>query len=322
MTNTLPTVSIVIPVYNGKRTIRFCLDSINALDYPKDKLQVIVVDNNSKDDTPEIIRANYPWVTLLFEREKQGPHQATNTGVRAATGEIIAFTDSDCYAAPDWLRKLVAPFADADVVGVGGKIDAYTPESPVEDFLRERFAGANCLRMAEGFPASLLTGNSAYRTAAVKQVGAFNDNLYTGAEVDLSWRVQWQTGQRVVYVPDAVIYHKFDSRLKRLFRHFHVYGYSEIILGTMYGHLPNYPRTPARQARFMLGQVRALGTYAGSITLRAIRGLLRHRNVHEETRLPVMWLLAESGSLYGKLQGLWHTRFYTRPFWKWEHKVI
>ena len=322
MNNTLPTVSIVIPVYNGQHTIRFCLDSIHALDYPTDKLQVIVVDNNSKDETPEIIRREYRWATLAFERQKQGPHQATNTGLRQATGEIVAFTDADCYVSPDWLRKLVAPFADPDVVGVGGKIDAYTPESPVEEFLRQRFAGANCVRMAEGFPASLLTGNSAYRMQAVRAVGAFNDNLYTGAEVDLAWRVQWQTGKRAVYVPDAVIYHKFDSRLKRLFRHFHVYGYSEIILGTMYGHLAGYPRRPAQQVRFMLSQARALFNYMGSIGVRGVRSVLRHRNVREDTRWPLMWLLAESGSLYGKLQGLWHTRFYTRPFWKWEHKVI
>ena len=316
------TVSIVIPVYNGNRTIRFCLDSIRASDYPCELVEVIVVDNNSKDETPEIIRTEYPWVTLCFERTKQGPHQATNTGLRSAKNEIVVFTDSDCYVAPDWLGKLVAPFADPDVVGVGGKIDAYTPESPVEEFLRARFSGANCLRMAEGFPASLLTGNSAYRAEAIRRVGAFNDNLYTGAEVDLSWRVQWQTGQRVVYVPDAVVYHKFDSRLKRLFRHFHVYGYSEIILGTMYGKLPNYPRTPRRQARFMVGQVRALGTYAGAIAVRTVRSLITRRDVRAETRQPLMWLLAESGSLFGKLQGLWHTRFYTRPFWEWEHRVI
>lgn len=321
-TKFLPTISIVIPVYNGQRTIRFCLDSIRACDYPRELLEVIVVDNNSKDETPELIKQEYPWVKLCFERHKQGPHQATNTGLRAATHEIIVFTDADCYVAPDWLRKLVAPFADPEVVGVGGKIDAYTPESPVEEFLRERFAGANCLRMAEGFPASLLTGNSAYRAEAIRQVGAFNDNLYTGAEVDLAWRVQWQTGQRAVYAPDAVVYHKFDSRLKRLFRHFHVYGYSEIILGTLYGKLPNYPRTPARQLRFMLGQVRALGTYAGSIGVRTLRSLIKRRDVREETRQPLMWLLAESGSLYGKLQGMWHTRFYTRSFWEWEHRVI
>ncbi|NJM39419.1 MAG: glycosyltransferase [Anaerolineae bacterium] len=322
-TSSLPSVSLVIPVYNGKKTIRFCLDSIMQLDYPKDRLEVIVVDNNSKDETPEIVK-QYP-VKLVFEREKQGPHQATNTGLREAGGEIIAFTDSDCYVSPDWLRKLVAPFANPDVVATGGKIDAYTPDSQVEKYLQRRFASQNGLRIADDFPASLLTANAAYRAEAVRVAGCFNENLYTGAEVDLAWRVQWQTGKQVVYVPDAVIYHKFSPGLKRLFRHYHIYGYSEIILGTLYKHLPSYPSKPGQQVRFMLTQqVPSLFIYILSLLIRPVRGLLskRGRAYADYVAWPMMCLMAESGSLYGKLQGLWHTRFYTRPFWQSEHRVI
>ena len=317
-----PTISLVIPAYNSQRTIRFCLDSIMQLDYPKDRLEVIIVDNNSKDETPDIVK-QYP-AKLLFERVKQGPHQATNTGLRVATGQIIAFTDSDCYVQPDWLRKLVAPFADPNVVATGGKIGAYTPDSRAEKFLQQRFSGANCLRLADGFPASVLTANAAYRADAIRAVGFFNENLYTGAEVDLAWRVQWQTGQTVVYVPDAIVLHKFSSGLERLFRHFRIYGYSEILLGTMYKHLPGYPRTPGKQLRFMLRQVRSLFTYVLAIASHTLKGLFTKRgeDYKEYVLAPVLWLLAESGSLQGKLLGLWHTRFYTKQFWQDGLRVI
>jgi hypothetical protein len=134
--------------------------------------------------------------------------------------------------------------------------------------------------------------------------------------------VQLQTGKQVVYVPEAVVYHKFSPGLKRLFRHYHIYGYSEIILGTMYKHVPGYPSTPFKQVRYMLTQqLRSLFTYVFSIITRPVRGLFSKRGqaYADYVAWPVMCLMAESGSLCGKLQGLWHTRFYTKPT---EHRVI
>ena len=197
---TLPFVSIVIPAYNAAHTIRLCLDAIQQSDYPKEQYEVIVVDNNSTDDTPAIV-SQYP-VKLRFEREIQGPHAATNTGVRQAKGEIIVFTDSDCVPEPRWLRTLVDAFVDEEVIAAGGKIEAHQPRTRIEWFLQEEVnLFRNCVRLTESFPASVITGNAAYRASALRQVGLFNANLYTGAEVDLAWRVQWTTGKKVVYVP-------------------------------------------------------------------------------------------------------------------------
>jgi len=315
-----PTVSIVIPVYNGMRTIRNCLDAILAVDYPQNRYEVIVVDNNSRDGTPEVVK-HYP-VKLVYETKLQGPHAATNTGLREVKGEIVVFTDSDCVPEKEWLRRMVAPFEDPDVVAVGGQIEPYEPQTRVERFLGNEIRPFNnCVEMAPGFPKSVLTGNAAYRTQAVMDVGMFNPNLYTGSEVDMAWRIQWKTGKRVASAPDAVVYHMFSANVKRLFRHFKIYGYSEVLLATLYKDMPNYPRNSKVQAGVMLKQVRALFTYLGSIVYRGIVGRLRGKD-HDYLTTPVMWLVAESGSIYGKLLCMWHTRYYRKQFWLNGPKVI
>jgi glycosyltransferase involved in cell wall biosynthesis len=308
-----PSVSIVIPVYNGASTIRLCLDAILSQDFPREQYEVIVVDNNSTDETPEIVK-QYP-VVLLYERELQGPHAATNTGVRQAQGHIVAFTDSDCIPQRGWLRALVAPFADENVVGTGGKIEAYQPRTRIEWFLQEEVnLFRNCVRLSESFPASVITGNAAYRADALLQIGLFNANLYTGAEVDLAWRVQWATGKKVVYVPEAVVYHIFHPTLRRMFRHFRIYGYSEILLGTLHKNRPDYPMKPRRQLQVMFSQCRAMLTYLVSLPYRALTSRFRHQGI-AYVLSPALWLVAEGGNVCGKLQGLWDTRFYRRQFW-------
>jgi cellulose synthase/poly-beta-1,6-N-acetylglucosamine synthase-like glycosyltransferase len=318
--NFFPLVSIVIPVYNGTRTVRLCLDAIQRLDYPKERYEVVIVDNNSTDGTPEIV-SQYP-VRLLYERELQGPHAATNTGVRQAKGEIIVFTDSDCVPEPDWLRKLVAPFRDADVVATGGKIEAYQPTTRVEKFLQyEVGLFKNCLHLVDSFPVSIITGNAAYRASALHQVGLFNANMYTGSEVDLAWRVQWATGKKVIYVDRAIVYHIFKPTVRRMFRHFRIYGYSEIMLGTLYKDVPGYPRPPKVQLRVMLSQGRALLTYLASLVYRSLIAPF-HKRGFDYITTPALWLVAESGSICGKLEALWATRFYRKQFWTKGPRVI
>jgi cellulose synthase/poly-beta-1,6-N-acetylglucosamine synthase-like glycosyltransferase len=318
--DSLPFVSIVIPAYNATGTIRLCLDAVLGLDYPRDRYEVIVVDNNSTDGTPEVV-SQYP-VRLVYEREIQGPHAATNTGVRHAQGEIIAFTDSDCVPEPGWLRALVAPFADPEVVAVGGRIEAYRPASRVEKFLGEEIRPfRNCVRLSNSFPASIITGNAAYRAEAFRAAGMFNPYMYTGSEVDLSWRVQWMTGKKAVYVPEAVVYHKFSPGVRRLFRHFRIYGYSEIMLGTLYKDVPGYPRPPREQLRIMLRQGRALLTYLASLVYRSVTAPLRGKGM-DYVLSPALWLVAESGSICGKLEALWATRFYRKQFWQEGSRTI
>src|SRR5262249_42641298 len=98
-----PPVSVVVCTYNGGRTLEQCLKSLERLDYPD--YEVIVVNDGSKDNTADIL-AQFPNVRAIHQSNR-GLSVARNVGLRAATGSVIAYTDDDCFADPDWLTQLV-----------------------------------------------------------------------------------------------------------------------------------------------------------------------------------------------------------------------
>jgi hypothetical protein len=111
-----PRVSVVVCSYNGAATLDQCLRSLGQLDYPD--YEVIVVDDGSTDRTREILRDHLQ--VRAIHQPNLGLSAARNAGLRAATGSVIAYIDSDCYADPDWLTHLVHRLATSSAAGVGG----------------------------------------------------------------------------------------------------------------------------------------------------------------------------------------------------------
>ena len=101
-----PRVSVIVPVLDGASCIDRCLEALLAQTYPSHRVELIVVDNGSRDATPDRVRT-HP-VTLLVERSVRSPYAARNAGIQRASGEVIAFTDADCVPAKDWLERGVA----------------------------------------------------------------------------------------------------------------------------------------------------------------------------------------------------------------------
>jgi cellulose synthase/poly-beta-1,6-N-acetylglucosamine synthase-like glycosyltransferase len=304
----LPDISVVVPVYNAKRTIRACVESLLAQDYPKDRYEIIVVDNNCTDGTDTIV-AEYP-VTLLHEREIQTSYAARNRGIQHARGSVVAFTDADCVAAPSWLREIAAPFTEQAVGGVGGRVLGTDPQTDVEKFLCSMQLFSHYHEDSVYLPV-LLTSNAAYRRTLLLAIGAFNGRLFTASDVDLAWRLQLETGARVVYAPTAVIYHTHRSTLKSMARQFRRHGFGEILLDAMYKDHAGYQRTPRRQLRRIGKQILAMLTYVRSIAYRSVVRLIRDSD-REYVLSPCLHLVAECNNVYGKLQGLWATRFFRR----------
>src|SRR5438128_3903924 len=119
----LPTVSVVIPSWNGAEHLRHCLDSLRQVDYPEDGLEVIVVDNGSTDGSRGLLESEYPWVRLVSLEENLGFAAACNEGARAATSDCVAFLNNDMRVEPHWLRGLVSGLDPASgYVCVGGVI--------------------------------------------------------------------------------------------------------------------------------------------------------------------------------------------------------
>lgn len=113
-------VSIVVPFCNEESRIERCIRALYALDYPEDRFEILMIDNNSTDASAEIVR-RYPRIRMLREAIP-GDFAARNRGLAEARGEIVAFTDSDTAPFPDWLRCLVRAFQDPQIQLIVGKL--------------------------------------------------------------------------------------------------------------------------------------------------------------------------------------------------------
>lgn len=309
MMNRAPRVSIIIPVYNGARTIASCLESVLNQTYPADGYDVIVVENGSTDETSTIAE-RYP--IRLFHSDRRGPAAARNLGLTQTDADVVAFTDADCVADAEWLSELVKPYADPEIGGVGGAILAYDHHSRTiaETFSEEHSPLVNFVSGEHEFLPHLYTANASYRRSLLLETGAFDPRLVTAEDVDLAWRFQLQTGAGVCYSPQAIVYHHHRSTPAGLARQHRQYGFGEILLDTMYGNYPGYPRGRAYQIRRILSQVAALPRYAASALLRQAR-LITGGATPYQAAVPRLWLRVESGNIMGKIEGLAATHLMT-----------
>jgi cellulose synthase/poly-beta-1,6-N-acetylglucosamine synthase-like glycosyltransferase len=117
-----PTVSLIICAYNEAANIRRKLDEVLALDYPADRMEIIVASDGSTDGTDDIVRTYAPRVRLLRVEGRRGKTIAQNAAVAIATGEVLVFSDVTTVYAPDTVRTLIANFADPEVGCVGGDL--------------------------------------------------------------------------------------------------------------------------------------------------------------------------------------------------------
>jgi GT2 family glycosyltransferase len=220
-----PRTSVVVCTYNGGRTLEQCLRSLIALDYPD--YEVIVVNDGSTDDVPQTV-ARFPSVRVLHQPNR-GLSEARNAGLRAATGEIVAYTDDDCFADPDWLTCLVHQLQQTGAAGVGG------PNlTPRDGWL------AACVAACPGQPTHVLLSdqvaehvpgcNMAFRRDALLAVGGC-DPIYrkAGDDVDLCWRLQ-QAGFWITFAPGAFVWHHRRQGPRAFFRQQRGYGEAEALL--------------------------------------------------------------------------------------------
>lgn len=136
----LPFVSIVLIAYNEEKGIGFSLTSLLNQSYPKNKYEILVIDDWSKDKTAEIVN-RFP-VRLIQHKKNLGRAQARNTGLKHAKGEIYVSFDGDCIAEKNWLKELIKVYQKKrNVLGVGGKIILKQPKSLTDRFLQENGYG-------------------------------------------------------------------------------------------------------------------------------------------------------------------------------------
>lgn len=221
----LPRVSVVVCSYNGASTLEQCLRSLQALDYPD--FEIILVDDGSTDNTPEI-SARFPQVHTI-RQSNHGLSAARNVGLRAATGSIVAYTDSDCYADPDWLTRLVYQLQHSGADAVGGP--NLTPDDG---------ALAACVAVSPGQPTHVLDGdqvaehipgcNMAFYRESLLAINGFNERYRkAGDDVDACWRLQ-QNGGWITFAPGAFVWHHRRQNPSAFMRQQAGYGEAEGLL--------------------------------------------------------------------------------------------
>jgi cellulose synthase/poly-beta-1,6-N-acetylglucosamine synthase-like glycosyltransferase len=218
-----PDISIIIPAHNAEETLRNCLESITRLEYPRDRMEMILINNNSTDSTEAIAR-DFP-VTLLQETRFQSSYAARNLGITHARGEILVFTDSDCVVSPDWLIKLLEFFHDDEIGCFAGEILTYEPETLTETYSAIDEENHNQKRsLSVGYLPAANTANVAYRKEVFEKIGPFNFNLKSGGDAEFTWRMIQQSHFKIIYVPEAVVYHKHRSSVRSLYLQHRKYG--------------------------------------------------------------------------------------------------
>jgi cellulose synthase/poly-beta-1,6-N-acetylglucosamine synthase-like glycosyltransferase len=242
----LPSTSVIVPAYQAEATLGDCLESLVGLDYPRDRIEIVCVDNDSTDDTARIARSFAPAVTTVHE-SRRGPAAARNRGVAVACGEVIAFTDADCTVAPEWLCSLVPALADERVGVAGGRILARRPCNWVERF-GERIHD-HLASISQSRPATAITMNWASRRDVLERMGGFDERFLRCQDSELSLRMV-RAGLELVYVDDAIVYHRNESTIAGLAREGYVHGYhAPAVLALHSDYLSAFPPaiTPLRR---------------------------------------------------------------------------
>jgi glycosyltransferase involved in cell wall biosynthesis len=221
-----PRVSVVVASYNGGRTLPACLQSLMHLNYTN--YEVILVDDGSTDDTAKIA-AQFPSVITIHQRNL-GLSAARNTGIRAAAGEIVAFTDSDCRVDEDWLYYIVADLLKTDACAIGGHnfpppedswvagVVAVSPGAPAHVMLDDR--------SAEHIPGC----NMVFWKWALEEVNGF-DPLYraAGDDVDVCWRLL-QRGYKIAFSHAGFVWHYRRHTVAAYLKQQRGYGVAESLL--------------------------------------------------------------------------------------------
>lgn len=214
MNESMPSVAVIVTVFNDEKRIAACIDSLLSQNY--ENYQILVVDDGSTDGTRAIVQSKFPQVELISLETNQGVPAARNAGIRNTGAEIIAFLDADARAPIDWLRTLIAPFSD-QAVGASSGPDKAPPEdgdfAHCVDFTMRSWIATGRLRVSSPLARFSLTGCSmAVRSAVFTEVGLFDERLrYRGEEKELSQRIR-RHGHKIVYVPDVeILHHRRDT---------------------------------------------------------------------------------------------------------------
>ena len=220
-----PRISVVVCTHNGERTLRDCLAGVRALDYPH--VEAVLVDDGSTDATAAIGRE---FGVRTITTDNHGLAHARNVGLKATTGEIVAYLDDDARPDADWLTYLAAVFATTNHVGVGGPNLAPPGDGPIAACVANAPGGPMHVLLSETEAEHIPGCNMAFRRDALEAIGGFDVQFRAaGDDVDVCWRLQEQ-GWTLGFSPAAMVWHHPRDSMRAYWRQQRGYGRAEALL--------------------------------------------------------------------------------------------
>lgn len=241
--------SIIVPVYKDWERLEKCLKAISNQTFPNIKYEVIIINNGSKKDVPDY--CNFSRNQVVIHESKPGSYVARNTGAKHATGEVLAFTDSDCIPDKDWLINADALFQDKSVDLIGGKVSIFKElETSELAYIYESF---KAFRQEINVPnGHSVTANLMVRKKVFDVVNGFNLKMKSGGDWDFTERCV-KKGFNMIYGESVIVNHpsrkNLKAILKKQFRFIcwgtintnekHGHSYLRIQLSSFYNRLKN-----------------------------------------------------------------------------------
>jgi hypothetical protein len=220
----LPAVSVIVVNFNGKHFLGKCFSSLQALNYPQEKLELIMADNGSKDGSIQFMKKNFPKVVIIKNRENNYC-KANNLGIKKARGEFVALLNNDVRVDRGWLVELVK------AVRKNKRIGAVVSKVLLEDgrichvgsydrgnfeWTGKGFGEKDKGQYDRGFKIEALSNTAAiYRRTCLDDVGLLDDDLVMYAEdVDFTFRML-EKGWKLGFAPKSIVWHKNHGTIKR-----------------------------------------------------------------------------------------------------------
>jgi len=221
-----PLVSIIVVNYNGRRFLKDCFSSLLNLNYPKNKLEIIMVDNGSQDGSVTYVRRYFPKVKII-KNKKNNYAQANNLGILRSKGEFIALVNNDTKADKDWLISLVClAKKDKRIGAVGSKI--LLPDGRIQSFGHQQYPNYFWGDRGHGDSPDLpeynvvtevesLCGAAVlFRRNCLKEIGLLDEDFNMFMEdVDIGFRCR-KKGWRLLVCPESIIYHKYHGTISQV----------------------------------------------------------------------------------------------------------
>jgi glycosyltransferase involved in cell wall biosynthesis len=284
-----PRISVVVCTHNGAKTLRDCLQGLTNLEYSN--YEVIVVDDGSTDRSGAIAEE---FGTRLIQIGHSGLAVARNIGMKAAAGEIIAYTDDDARPDPHWLQYLAWTYMHSDCAAAGGPNIAPPDDSPL----------AECVAHAPGGPVHVLLTdreaehipgcNCSFRKDVLAEIGGFDPRFRSaGDDVDVCWKLL-ERGWKIAFHPGAMVWHHRRSSVRGYLSQQTGYGRAEAMLQRKWPEKYNSASGPE-----WVGRLYGPGIFRNAGRRRIYHGVWGtapfqkvYAPAHSEPVLPIHWYLS------------------------------